>query len=545
MTSKNDAYRERLKLLFDSAWYLERYPDVAASGIDPLTHYLDRGAAAGYDPHRMFSTSWYLRSNPDVAAVKMNPLVHYIEHGAFERRDPHPFFDSNWYVRQYPDSFSGDVNPLFEHITRGVKEGRSTSPLYPDLASWEIDSKDILKIRDHYDWALGRMGRQIRLGKLGARLRSILIRFGKQRYARSHYAQASNLFKSASFLSPSLRDELFTLRAKCEIRSGRFSEAFSRYSALFYPEPPPPSSPPLTQAPDAIAPRNYESTETPKTIGVVTSFMPKRIEAQQLALRSWRAAGLSVTSVNSAAEIEKLRGYFPDVTFRVVEQPIEILGRSLIPIRALIEAAEELPSDVCGIINSDIVFQGDSSFFKAVLREVPASLVFGSRIDVTQTGITEGLAFRNGYDFFFWERKNSALFKETPMVLGMPWWDFWLPLQANGAGLKIKRFVTSAMVHVIHQVGYDIPAYVNFGRVCAEALAGVYSRKSDDHISAHHAFLYRLFSTAAAIPHHANSDLILTQIGMFCDLSNCSIDALSEPVILQDAEKASGTLEPI
>jgi hypothetical protein len=28
---------------FDRAWYMKKYPDVAASGMDPLTHYLNHG----------------------------------------------------------------------------------------------------------------------------------------------------------------------------------------------------------------------------------------------------------------------------------------------------------------------------------------------------------------------------------------------------------------------------------------------------------------------------------------------------------------------
>jgi len=65
-------------------WYLKRYPDVAEAGVSPLTHYMERGAAAGYDPHPMFSFAWYLDRYPDIASAGMNPLVHYAAHGGFE-----------------------------------------------------------------------------------------------------------------------------------------------------------------------------------------------------------------------------------------------------------------------------------------------------------------------------------------------------------------------------------------------------------------------------------------------------------------------------
>ena len=75
---------------FDAGWYLARYPDVAAAGLDPLTHFLRFGVAEGRDPGPLFDSKWYLAKNPDVAAAGMVPLVHYFQIGAAERRDPNP-----------------------------------------------------------------------------------------------------------------------------------------------------------------------------------------------------------------------------------------------------------------------------------------------------------------------------------------------------------------------------------------------------------------------------------------------------------------------
>ncbi|HZU51292.1 MAG TPA: hypothetical protein VE968_05375 [Sphingomicrobium sp.] len=72
--------------LFDASWYLETYPDVAASGIDPAVHYLEFGWREGRDPGPHFSTTAYLKANADVAARGANPLLHYVEYGHFEGR---------------------------------------------------------------------------------------------------------------------------------------------------------------------------------------------------------------------------------------------------------------------------------------------------------------------------------------------------------------------------------------------------------------------------------------------------------------------------
>jgi hypothetical protein len=76
--------------MFDTTWYLARYPDVAASGVNPLDHYLRRGASEGRDPSPRFSTRWYLSAYPDVRTGGLNPLLHYLHHGERERRRPRP-----------------------------------------------------------------------------------------------------------------------------------------------------------------------------------------------------------------------------------------------------------------------------------------------------------------------------------------------------------------------------------------------------------------------------------------------------------------------
>lgn len=67
--------------LFDAAWYLKENPDIAASKIDPLQHYVRFGAAEGRNPHPHFDTRAYVERNPEVARSGMNPLAHSILHG--------------------------------------------------------------------------------------------------------------------------------------------------------------------------------------------------------------------------------------------------------------------------------------------------------------------------------------------------------------------------------------------------------------------------------------------------------------------------------
>lgn len=72
--------------LFDEAWYLSQYPDVAAAGYDAIEHYVCHGIQENRHPAPWFDTAFYLERNPDVANSIMNPLVHYHQFGKAERR---------------------------------------------------------------------------------------------------------------------------------------------------------------------------------------------------------------------------------------------------------------------------------------------------------------------------------------------------------------------------------------------------------------------------------------------------------------------------
>ena len=59
---------------------------MAASGANPLDHYMAFGWHEGRDPSAAFDTLGYLAANPDVAAGGANPLAHYLTFGIYEGR---------------------------------------------------------------------------------------------------------------------------------------------------------------------------------------------------------------------------------------------------------------------------------------------------------------------------------------------------------------------------------------------------------------------------------------------------------------------------
>jgi hypothetical protein len=73
--------------LWNSDWYKQKYPDIAAAGVDPLAHFIQTGGMPAEQRDAWnFSSRYYFTNNPDVAAANVNGLLHYIRYGKNEGR---------------------------------------------------------------------------------------------------------------------------------------------------------------------------------------------------------------------------------------------------------------------------------------------------------------------------------------------------------------------------------------------------------------------------------------------------------------------------
>ncbi len=145
--------------LFDSAFYLQMNPDVAAAVkagafTSAYQHFVEYGQYEGRAPDAYFNESFYLTHNPDVAAaVKAGAFTsgfeHFVKYGQQEGRMPDLFFEPAFYLAQNTDVAAavaaGTYQSGFEHyLLSGQYEGRVFSELfdqtvyldlYPDVAA--------------------------------------------------------------------------------------------------------------------------------------------------------------------------------------------------------------------------------------------------------------------------------------------------------------------------------------------------------------------------------------------------------------------------
>lgn len=132
--------------LFLDTYYLERYPDVKRTGIDPLLHYMQHGWREGRNPNPLFDTVYYLRTNRDVEDSGINPLLHYVEHGYSEGRMPSSLFVSNRFLALAPEGSTKTASPLEPYLT-GKKGGTDRGSPPPSSKAGGETQKPVIPTR--------------------------------------------------------------------------------------------------------------------------------------------------------------------------------------------------------------------------------------------------------------------------------------------------------------------------------------------------------------------------------------------------------------
>ena len=112
--------------IFDPGWYAAQHP-VRADGL-ALAHFLGHRCGGTVRGLELFDPRFYLDAYPDIAASGMDPLEHYLVQGFREGRRPFeafdPFFYRDRYLRDWPDT-----NPLLHYLGPGrLNEARISRP---------------------------------------------------------------------------------------------------------------------------------------------------------------------------------------------------------------------------------------------------------------------------------------------------------------------------------------------------------------------------------------------------------------------------------
>lgn len=190
-------------------------------------------------------------------------------------------------------------------------------------------------------------------------------------------------------------------------------------------------------------------------ITILTSLFPSRLEEQQKAVNSWFELGFKVVSFNLVDELSNVEPFFRNVIFLTVNRQADDKIGTRIYLNEFFEGINSLPGSLFGIVNSDIVFMAGSDFQDFISRQVANSMLFGSRVDTDPSKSGHEKEYPFGFDYFFFSKDFSQGSFVPDFCLGMPLWDYWLPLSAAVNGFSLKKIISPIALHVKHEESWS------------------------------------------------------------------------------------------
>lgn len=232
-------------------------------------------------------------------------------------------------------------------------------------------------------------------------------------------------------------------------------------------------------------------------ITIATSLAPsKDLRIQKSAINSWLHCGFKVVALNVQSEIDLLQHHFPNIEFVAPKRDAsERYGKPYIYIDDILAYFSRQNCKICGIVNSDIHFSQEnlSTFLH---HQAPSSLVFGSRLDIKSFDKASNGTMYSGFDYFFFDQDVINYYPPSNFCMGLPWWDYWLPLFAIISKLPVKKVTTPICYHLIHPGNYSISVW----RELALEMAKQLSPKQDPkkiHLGSFHNFVLNTIKTSS------------------------------------------------
>lgn len=176
---------------------------------------------------------------------------------------------------------------------------------------------------------------------------------------------------------------------------------------------------------------------------------------------SWAAPGWRALSVNPVEELGTLTDLPAGVT-AVAARPgvAEAFGRPGTWVWDALGQAIDTGAPVVGIVNADIRLDLDAGRRRALMARAADRILACNRMDLGHPGQQEGPYYRYGYDLLLMPRDLAKLLDMRGFALGVPWWDYWILLDALLRGLPVEVVQCAGVRHLAHKAAWQRPAWL-------------------------------------------------------------------------------------
>lgn len=194
---------------------------------------------------------------------------------------------------------------------------------------------------------------------------------------------------------------------------------------------------------------------------IFTTINPNdNFEVQSKAVSSW-SNKYQVYSVNTKEEIIKINNLYPNVIFIETEDTFVYKNKKLIKLNSILSAIDiTCKSEPVAIVNSDIILNENLNL-NINKRYLINGLFIGTRYELDGD---KKYPFIFGYDIFIFNSNLTDIFKNDKYVIGMPWWDYWVPLACIKSGLNLYHIKDELIYHITHQTNYDKDIWLEFAK---------------------------------------------------------------------------------
>ena len=182
-------------------------------------------------------------------------------------------------------------------------------------------------------------------------------------------------------------------------------------------------------------------------------------------IRSWRASGFEPVTVNSSNEILADVINAENIACIAVRRDAsQQFGRPLIFLGDFISAACSYNmSGPVVITNADILLDMSDSIYQKIKNMQPGQCFVAKRYDIETMDSRKGIEYGLGYDFFAFHSEDLKNFACDDFVMGLPWWDHYLPVWMYLRGLQQLPIHEKFIFHLHHTERWDFEKWVTLG----------------------------------------------------------------------------------
>jgi hypothetical protein len=188
---------------------------------------------------------------------------------------------------------------------------------------------------------------------------------------------------------------------------------------------------------------------------------------QSHCIESWIGAGFRVLSLNFPDEISELAPRYPNVQFIALKRDDGARSGRTPLLSELLNVLAGQDEDIVGIINADILLE-EKDWTSAIVPATKGAIAVAQRVDMKSFEDRNQTPYPHGFDLFFFERREIPAAIERPFAMGLPWWDYYLPIAFSLRRLRINLLTAPVAFHLQHPTSYSMPVWRKMAREFAE-----------------------------------------------------------------------------